>query len=231
MLTIDLGEQRLYKYVSSQIDSFFPDGKSFCADDDIYKAYLIALGRVENCFKHIILPGFSDEEGNSFLSHLHTDQYAMFLYYFMNTLWKTSNNNIACGKIMALNRALHGFFVSYKCALPDIFCIQHPVGTVLGNAYYSDYLVVLQNVTVNTGVREDGILAPKLGRGLYLGAGSSVLGIESIGNRCSVGINTVVYNQKMDDDYIAVNRDGIGTQIIKRKKEFCKAQLFFRDKI
>ena len=39
---------------------------------------------------------------------------------------------------------------SYKNNLPDIFVFMHHVGTVLGNANYSDYLVALHNVTVNT---------------------------------------------------------------------------------
>lgn len=207
MLAIDLGEERLYQYLSLQLETFFPDGVPF-EGEDTRRAFKTALERVEQCFVHIALPGFSDEEGHTYLSHTHTDQYAMFLYFFMNSLWKISENKAICNKVMTLNRALHGFFVSYKCALPGIFCIQHPVGTVLGNARYSDYLVVLQNVTVNTGVSEDGTLVPKLGKGLYLGAGSKIIGNEPIGNRCSIGVNAIVYNQKIEDDFNVISQGG-----------------------
>lgn len=230
MLAIDLGEEGLYQYLSTQLKTFFPDGVSFDGADT-RQAFKITLERVERCFAHISLSGFSDENGHTYLSHTHTDQYAMFLYFFMNSLWKVSDNKAICNKVMALNRALHGFFVSYKCALPSIFCIQHPVGTVLGNACYSDYLVVLQNVTVNTGVSEDGTLVPKLGKGLYLGAGSKIIGNESVGDRCSVGVNAIVYNQKIEDDFNVISQKRGGSAMIKRKKEHCKAQLFFRDAI
>ena len=229
MLYVKLGEEGLYKYLSNQLGTFFPDGTVF-ENSETRHAFKIALERVEKCFSHISLPGFSSDNGDTYLSHLHTDQYAMFLYFFMNSLWKDSGNVAICSKIMTLNRMLHGFFLSFKCALPDIFCLQHPLGTVIGNACYNDYLVILQNVTINTGTSEDGSLKPVLGRGLFLGAGAKIIGNEPIGDRCSIGVNTVIYNQRMDDDCIAISQKG-ETVITKRKKEHCQAQVFFRDTI
>lgn len=229
MIKVDIGEEALYSYLSNQLSTFLPDGIAF-ENEDTKRAFSQALERAEKCFSHVALPGFSDDQGNAYLSHLHTDQYAMFLYFFMNSLWKQSNNTVICSKVMTLNRMLHGFFLSFKCALPEIFCLQHPLGTVLGNACYNDYLVVLQNVTVNTGVSSDGSLCPVLGKGLFLGAGSKIIGTEPIGDRCSLGVNAVVYNQRVEDDSIVISREG-GIDIVKRKKPDCQAQVFFRDKI
>ena len=57
---------------------------------------------------------------------------------------------------MNLIRYISGMFVSYKCNLPDIFIFYHAVGSVIGNAEYSDFLVIFQNVTINTGDRING---------------------------------------------------------------------------
>ena len=86
--------------------------------------------------------------------------------------------------------------------MPDIFFLTHPVGTVLGNADYSDFLVVSQNVVVNIGVSIVGESRPKLGKGLYLVAGAKIIGNETIGNRVSVGVDAVIYNQVVSDDRI-----------------------------
>lgn len=68
-----------------------------------------------------------------------------------NSLWNLSGNTILCSKIINLNKYLNGMFYSYKCKLPEIFLFAHPVGSIIGNASYSDGLVVFQNVTINTG--------------------------------------------------------------------------------
>ena len=99
---------------------------------------------LENCFKYINIPAYSDNKGQTFFSYLHSDQYAHFLYYLSNSLWKISQNKPICDKLIYLNKALNGFFYSYKGSLPDIFFLGHPVGSVLGNANYSDFLVVFQ---------------------------------------------------------------------------------------
>ncbi len=50
--------------------------------------------------------------------------------------------------------------MTYKCKLPKIFVFYHAVGSVIGNADYSDYLVVFQNVTINTALDQNGETAP-----------------------------------------------------------------------
>ena len=112
-------------------------------------AFNLALERLEYCFSHISTKGYQ-ENGQARFYHLHMDQYSAFLYYYSNSIWKLEGNTAFADKLILLNRALSGMWFSYKNNLPDIFLFMHPVGTVLGNANYSDYLVVLQDVTVNT---------------------------------------------------------------------------------
>ena len=90
---------------------------------------------------------------------------------------------------------MNGCWFSYKALLPDIFFLDHPVGTVLGNAKYSDFLVVTQNVTVETNYDEIGNSAPYLGKGLFLSAGAKIIGNKPVGDRVSLGVDTVVFNK------------------------------------
>lgn len=227
-LVID--KKELKEYTGRQLEHFFPD-KYKLEGNDVDVAFELALERLENCFKYISFPAYSDDKGQTFFSHLHSDQYAQYLYFFANTLWKQSENKPLCDKLIFLNRVLNNFFVSYKGTLPDIFFLGHPIGSIIGNASYSDYLVVFQNVTINTGQSEEGKLAPVLGKGLFLGAGAKIIGNKTIGDRVSISVDTVIYNQEIPDDKVAIT-DKNGNIVIKeRNKNKCMAQNYFRVEI
>lgn len=232
-MVCSLTQDELFDYVRAQTQHFFPD-RYRLDGNDVRIAYQTALDRLENCFKVISVRGYYDSEGNTLFSHLHADQYAAFLYLFANTLWNQSQNSRICDKLMQLNRVLFSFFISYKCNLPEFFFLGHPVGSVLGNAFYSNYLVVLQGVTVNTAADvtghpltdAQGRPMPVLGKGLFLGAGATILGSQPIGDRVSIGANAMIYNQKIPDDSIVISQAG-GIQIRHRKRAVCKAQACF----
>lgn len=223
---ISLSKAELKEYVSKQLWSYFPDRYEF-KGEDVDRAFECALERTENCFSYINNFAYSNNHGETFFSHLHSDQYAQFLYFFSNSLWNISENKLICDKIIYLNKVLNGFFYSYKAKLPDIFFFTHPVGSVIGNASYSDFLVISQNVTINTGEGKADELLPKLGKGLYLAAGAKIIGNESIGDGVSIGVDAVIYNQEIDDDMV-VERTPNGNILVRnRRKELCKAQQYF----
>lgn len=226
-MNLSLPKNELLSYLKWQLDHFFPDGYK-TEGADINAAFDLGLERVENCFKYLTFPAYCDDNGNTFFSHLHADQYATFLYYFSNSLWSISQNKVVCDKIMYLNRILNNFFFSYKGKLPDIFFLGHPVGTILGNAVYSDFLVVFQNVTINTSADENGNPAPLLGKGLFLGAGAKIIGNKPVGNRVSISVDTVVYDQEIPDDKVVITKHNGEIAICDRKKEKCMAQNYFR---
>lgn len=230
IMVLSLKKEELKGYLCSQIDTFFPDKYRFVGQD-IDQAFELALERLENCFKEITFPAYSDESGQTYFSYLHADQYAQFLYYFSNSLWSISENKPICDKIMYLNRMLNNFFFSYKGKLPDHFFLGHPIGTIIGNAVYSDYLVIFQNVTINTSNDEYGNPAPILGKGLFLATGAKVIGNKKIGDRVSIGVDTVVYNQEIDDDKVVITSSEGRTIVKDREKELCFAQNYFRTRI
>lgn len=223
-----MNRANLKNYIANQLDNFYPDGYKLIGKDvDI--ALDLALSRLEYCFKHILLRGYRDEVGEARFSHLHSDQYSQFLYFFSNSLWEVSQNDVLCSKLVALNKALNGMFYSYKCKLPQIFLFAHPVGSIIGNASYSDGLVVFQNVTINTGDELNGSGAtPKLGKGLFLAAGAKIIGEKSIGDRVSIGVDAMVYNQNISDDSVVIRERDTGKIVCsRRKKSKCMAQNYF----
>lgn len=226
-MILSLPSEDLKSYVEKQLEIYFPDnltGKYFNGRD-VDQAFDTGLERLEYCFKHINMKAYSNEKGETFFSHLHTDQYSQFLYFFMNSLWKISQNEIICKKVVLLNRTLSGLFVSYRCELPDIYLTYHPVGTVLGDADYSNYFMALQNVTINTGAKENGRDTPHLGKGLYMAAGSSIIGSRSIGDWVTVGVNAVIHNQEIENYKLIVNRTG-KLEILENNK--CAQKVYWR---
>lgn len=220
-----LSTSELKTYISAQLNNFFPDSYSF-EGSDVDSAIRLALERTEYCFEKIALTGYT-KEGKANFSHLHSDQYGQFLYFLANSLWKLSANKPICDKLTLLNKMLNSTFFTYNVELPNIFLLGHPVGTVLGKAKYSDFLVVMQNVTVNSNPYADDEIAPVLGKGLVLTAGAKVIGNKPIGDRVSIGVGATVYNQSIPDDHIVI-RDETGKIIIKeREKSECLAQRYF----
>lgn len=229
-MILSLPRAELFNYVRAQLNHFFPDGQDLHWERG-RAAFHLALDRTEYSFSRTTIRGYTDGGGNAMFSHLHSDQYSQFLYYFANSLWKLSEDQPVCGKLILLNKALNGCFFSYKGRLPDVFVLNHPVGSVIGNAGYSDFLVISQNVTINTGTEQGPDDLPKLGKGLFLGAGAKIIGREPIGDRVSVGVDAMVYGQAVPDDKV-VERSPSGEIVVRdRRAEFCAAQMFFNEEI
>ena len=229
-MILSLPTDELKDYVRAQTNHFFPDKYDFTGAD-VDAAFETALQRTENCFSQISVPGYHDATGNELFSHLHGDQYASFIYFLSNSLWNYSQNKALCDKLLLLNRTLFTLFISYKCPMPEHFLLGHAYGTILGNAQYSDYLVVFQGVTVNTATDAQGNPAPKLGKGLFLGAHSKIIGAEPVGDRVSISVDTMVYNKAIPDDSVVIRDEFDACKILPRKKPQCMAQNYFNVEI
>lgn len=177
MLTLSLDRQALAAYVGRQVSRLFPDSR--VAGRHLADPVEQALERLEYCFRRIALKRFGDGP-RALFDHLHTDQYAMFLYWVSRAIYRAEGDLRLAAKLYALNKALHAIDVFYEVDLPEIFVFQHPVGTVLGRATFSNYLLVYQHCTV--GSSRPGAY-PTLGEGVVMYAGSAILG------RCVTGAN------------------------------------------
>ena len=63
-------------------------------------------------------------------NHLNSDQFSTFLYFYLIHALQEKNKNI-CDKIYYLNKTLNSIdLFTTEVAMPDIFLLVHPVGTV-----------------------------------------------------------------------------------------------------
>lgn len=223
-MVMSLTKAELKEYVGNQLSYFFPDKYVF-EGNDVNIALDYTLEKLEYCFEHANFRHYS-ENGQANFKHLYSDQYSQFLYVLARELWCHSENKPICDKLVMLNKALNGILCPYTVKLPNIFLFMHPVGTVVGNANFSDYLVITQNVTINNSIGKDGIEQLNIGKGVFLSAGCKIVGNYPIGDYASIGVNTVIHNLEVPENSIVyTDSDGI-IKIVKRKRE-CKAQAFY----
>lgn len=182
---LSLSRIDLALYVRKQFENLFPDSADL---SDLPKFVDLALGRVEHCFSRVRLKGFF-VDGQSRFSHSHCDQYAIFLYYLANTAFREKPGHPIADKAYALNKALHSLDAFYEVQLPDVFAVQHPVGTVLGRATYSDYFICYHNCTVGANLDND---YPSFGRGIVMYGGSRVIGKTAVGDNSFVSTGAII---------------------------------------
>jgi serine O-acetyltransferase len=198
-------------YVLRQINSLFPDGRSIRLQA-IQPAFDQAVDRTAFCFRHVAVAGYN-KDGKPALNHLHSDQYAVFLWFLSNSVWTETGDQAAADKIFYANKALNGFSCMYDTQLPDIFLLLHTTGTVLGKAAYSNYFAAAHGCTVGS---HHGYY-PVLGEGVAMLPGSSIIGQCAVGDRVSVGIGAAVYERDVPSDTV-VYRDAGGQ--IRTKRAF-----------
>lgn len=196
-----LSKLELAAYVRGQLSIFFPDG-SLLVDVEPYLDE--TLCKLNYCFSHIYARYYK-KNGKNYFSHLHSDQYSMFLYLLSNTIYKHSGTKSLCEKLFYLNKVLHGIDIFYSVELPEIFVFCHPLGTVLGHAQYSNFFSIYQNCTV--GSNAEG-LYPQMGENVTLYKGASVIGNCRIGNNCKISAHSLILNQDVPENNIFIGRPG-----------------------
>jgi serine O-acetyltransferase len=182
---LSLNRSELTKYVERQLSGLFPDGFPL---DELPRFVDLALGRVDYCFSRLRLKGYFDGQQPCF-SHRHSDQYAVFLYYLSNSAFREVPGHPIAEKAYALNKALHALDAFYEVQLPDIFAVQHPVGTVLGRANYSNYFICYHNCTVGANLDND---YPAFGQGIVMYGGGRVIGRTAVGDNTFVSTGAIV---------------------------------------
>jgi serine O-acetyltransferase len=193
-LASSLPAEGLARLAARQVNAMFPDGDDVCADD-LMPAMPEALARLEHCFSHVANKYFFDGERSVF-SHLHGDQYTIWLYYLSNTLFRQGAPASICSKLFLLNKALHGCDIFYEVALPSVFLVVHPLGTVLGRGNYSDFFVSYQRC----GVGSNKDIYPTFGKYVTLRPGSAVLGNSQIGENCQIAAESLVIDRDLPDN-------------------------------
>jgi len=195
-IILSIQTDELVEYIVRQLNFFFPDNKAVMSSD-IKKVIDTVLDRVKYCFAPVQLKYYNDGKSSLF-NHLNTDHYCIFLYFLSNTLYKENRIDIA-EKVFYLNKALNGIDAFYSVKLPDIFMVVHPLGTILGNANYSNYFVVYQNCTI--GSSKEGIY-PSFGEKIVMYSKSSIIGDCKIGSNVTFASNSFVINKDISENQV-----------------------------
>ena len=186
----------LLRYLVRQLDQFFPDDAPV---QDALDAQLdAALRRLEHCINAVRMW----REGE--FDVLHSSQYAIFLYYLSNTLWRAGGDLRVCIKLFLLNKALNGIDCFYEIALPEVFFIGHSVGIVLAKASYGNHLVLYQNATVG---KNHGV-APVIEDGVVLYPHSAVIGRSLVRAGSVIAQGVSVVNRDTDGDCLVFQGRG-----------------------
>ncbi|MEI7732402.1 MAG: serine acetyltransferase [Verrucomicrobiota bacterium] len=212
MTTIELAD-----YVSRQINLFFPDNEPVTSGQ-VAAILSSTLQRLEICLSACVMKYFQ-RDGRPYFNHLHSDQYAMFLYLLGSTAHRTGDPRLAglASKSYLLNKALHGLDLFYEVNLPEIFCLAHPVGTVLGRAHYANYFVAMQGCSVGN----IGGHYPKFGEKVVLCSQAAVLGDCDFGDEVCVGAGSLIMNTKVPGNSTVVGR-AQEVRILENRGDFWK---------
>ena len=188
--------QFISPYLNRQLQNYFPDGHEV-SEQLLESCVIKSLKKLEYSFKFINTKYYQGDFKDIF-NYLNGDHYAMFLYWVSSFLYKDANDEKSATKVFLLNKALHGIDAFYKINLPDIFFFCHPLGTILGNAKYSNFLCIYQGCTV--GAKNMDYKYPAIGENVVLYANTTVLGDCQISDNVSFAANSLIIDTNVPSE-------------------------------
>ena len=147
-MKLSLPQEDLIAYIERLILSNFPDGvkiNSFQLYDMIEKG----ISRTEDSFKNIEAKYYLENDVVYF-NHLNSDHMTVLLYFAANSGYKLGYEINLVEKLYNLNKTMHCVDIFYTINLPKVFCVVHPLGSILGNAKYGNYMCIYQGVTIGS---------------------------------------------------------------------------------
>ncbi len=208
-MLISISNKKLVELVVTQIKNLF--GLEESEKQELCRFVGEALKKIEYCFSFCSNKYYRRDD-SVFFNPLHSAQYAIFLYFLSRAL-SAGGNGILADKVYYLNRTLNAVDLYHEIELPDVFCLDHPIGSVMGRAKYSNFFSFLQNCTVgnNRGVY------PSFRENVALMAGATVLGNSHIGSNCIISANTFVIDQDVPSNSVVFGHSP--DLVIKEKEE------------
>ena len=186
-MIMEISRESLKSLVARQLGNIFMFDEK--AEGEILSGGIdLALKKCGHCFSHSRNKYYS-KNGEPFFSPWHSAQNCIFLYYLSRAVFETSPaDRTLADRIYYLNRTLNGADLFYEVKLPDIFFTDHPLGSIMGRAEYSDFFSFAQNCTVGS----NNYLFPKFGKNVRMMSGAKVLGKCNVGENVIFAANTYV---------------------------------------
>ena len=116
---------------------------------------------------------------------------ALQAWRISNWLWRGERRDVAL-LLQSLSSDQLQVSIHPSATIGRSVFLDHATGIIIGaHAVIGDHVTILQNVTIGR-KRSEPDRAPKIGRGVYLSAGSSIIGNISVGDFAKVGAGAVV---------------------------------------
>jgi serine O-acetyltransferase len=208
-MTLAITNDEIVSNLLRQLRSFFD--LSVTEINHINKIHNEVLNRLDYCFSQN-KNKYYRQGNNAFFNPFHSGQYTVYLYYLSNSIFKSINDTVLAGKIYYLNKIMNGCDLFYEISLPDIFMLDHPVGSVMGRAKYGNNFTFGQNCTVGN---NRGIF-PIIGESVILSAYSAILGDCNIGNNVTLGAGCIVKDCNIPENSLVFGQSP--NLIVKPKK-------------
>ena len=168
-----------------------------------------------NNFKHSKNKYYKDGDGEIIFNPFHSVQYMIFLYYLSSIIFDSHGSIPLCDKIYYLNKILNSVDLFYAIKLPEHFDSEHPLGSVMGRAKYTNGFFFYQGCTVGGTRDKNGTLYyPKISENVTMYSNSSILGKCQIGKNVKIGAGCIIKNQDIPSDCIVFGQSP--NLIIKR---------------
>ena len=176
-----------------QLSNFFIIDET---DTKLLKSKLdIVLQKCEINFQASDNKYYKNKDGIAKFDVCHSVQWMTFLYYMSHELYKSEYNNGLSDKIYYLNKIMNSVDLYCAIELPSIFGAEHPIGSIMGRAKYSDGFFFFQNCTVGGTRKGAQLFYPIIGNNVTMYANSSILGNCTIGDNVQIGAGCIVKNQ------------------------------------
>jgi serine O-acetyltransferase len=151
---------------------------------------------------------------------LYPGVHALILHRFAHWLWQ-HRLRLTARWLSQVNRFLTGIEIHPGATIASGLCIDHGMGTVIGEtAEIGENCTLYQGVTLGGTGKERGKRHPTLGNGVVVGVGASILGSITIGDNSLIGAGAVVL-QPVPPDSTAV---GVPAKVVRNKGLPLRAQ-------
>lgn len=198
----------LEKHVEQQIWNYL------CYELDAEPYLEEAIKRTSNCMKKNMSKYAVDLADDKIpFSVFNSVQYCIFLYHMSRVAFEMDGNGCNAEKFYYLNKIMNAVDIFYEVELPTVWNVEHPLGSVMGRAKYSDYFFFYQGCTVGGNRRS----YPQIGKYVVMYSNSKVLGDAKIGDNVIISANTYIKDENIPDNSIVFGQSP--NLIIKNKDE------------
>lgn len=190
----------------------------------ITKYFSKAAERFEKCIEDCTNKYYSKEneagEKKPYFDPLHTCQWALFLYFVANTIYKNEKEKIdaarvVCDKIYGQAKTISGCDIYYEIELPEKFYFDYPLGSHMGRAKYGNGFSFVQGCTVED---KDGKY-PDIGENVVMLAGSKIIGSCRVGDNCVISEGTIIVDEDIQENSIVYGKSPNLTIEVRKKSE------------